>query len=173
MKTRAIGLLFAAALIVGCAGKDDTLDESAAADAATAVPGSTFPSTPGLPPPDSVEYFNQVVGDRVFFDTDRYNLDAEAQATLSEQARWLTAQPGMRATIEGHADERGTREYNLALGARRANSVRDYLIAQGVAPARLDTVSFGKERPVALGSDPQSWAQNRRAVTVVLAAPLG
>ncbi|HUF55953.1 MAG TPA: peptidoglycan-associated lipoprotein Pal [Thermohalobaculum sp.] len=166
------GLLVAAALVAGCAGKDDTLDASATADAATAVPGGTF-GGPGLPPPDSVEYFNQVVGDRVFFDTDRYNLDAEAQATLTEQARWLNAQPAVRATIEGHADERGTREYNLALGARRANSVRDYLVAQGVPPGRLDTVSYGKERPVALGSDPQSWAQNRRAVTVVLSTPLG
>ena len=173
MMTKAFGLMLAVALIAGCAGKDDTLDQSATADAATAVPGGAFPSTPGLPPPDSVEYFNQVVGDRVYFDTDSFSLDAEAQATLSEQARWLTAQPAMRATIEGHADERGTREYNLALGARRATSARDYLVAQGVAPARLDTVSFGKERPVALGSDPESWAQNRRAVTVVLSTPLG
>ena len=169
---RILAMLVAAALVAGCAGKDDTLDESATADATTAVPGSTL-GGPGLPPPDSVEYFNQVVGDRVFFDTDRYSLDAEAQATLAEQARWLSAQPAVRATIEGHADERGTREYNLALGARRANSVRDYLIAQGVSAGRLDTVSYGKERPVALGSDPQSWAQNRRAVTVVLSTPLG
>ena len=172
MKGYAIGLVTAALLLAGCAGKDEELAASAAADAGTAVPGG-FQSGPGLPPPDSVEYFNQVVGDRVFFDTDRFNLDAEARATLTEQARWLAAQPAARAQIEGHADERGTREYNLALGARRANSVRDFLIAQGIAAGRLDTVSYGKERPVALGSDPESWAQNRRAVTVVVSTPLG
>ena len=170
MRLWGMGMLVAATLVAGCAGKDDTLDASATADAATAVPGSTMP---GMPPPDSVEYFNQVVGDRVFFDTDRFNLDAEARATLTEQARWLSAQPAVRATIEGHADERGTREYNLALGARRANSVRDFRISQGIAAGRLDTVSYGKERPVALGSDPQSWAQNRRAVTIVLSGPIG
>ncbi|MEM9735818.1 MAG: peptidoglycan-associated lipoprotein Pal, partial [Pseudomonadota bacterium] len=125
----------------------------------------------GLPPVNSPEYFRQVVGDRVFFATDRHDLDAEAQATLQGQAEWLASNPGTSATIEGHADERGTRAYNLALGARRANSVRDFLVARGVDPSRLRTVSFGKERPIALGSDPSSWSQNRRSMTIVSGAP--
>ncbi len=90
---------------------------------------------------------------------------------LSKQAQWFAANPGATAVIEGHADERGTREYNLALGARRANSARAFLISQGTDGSRLRTVSFGKERPVALGSDEQAWSQNRRGVTVVAGAP--
>ncbi len=170
---KTFALVAAAALLAACSGKDDTLDQSAPADAGSALPAATGVTADGLPPQDSVEYFNQIVGDRVFFDTDRYDLDSEDRSILSQQATWLNANPGVNATIEGHADERGTREYNLALGARRAASVRDFLVTQGVAPGRLETVSFGKERPVALGSDPESWAQNRRAVTVVLRAPLG
>ena len=170
---KTIAMVAVAALLAACSGKDDTLDQSAPADAGSALPGATGINAGGLPAQDSIEYFNQVIGDRVFFDTDRYDLDAEDRAILTQQARWLAANPGSNATIEGHADERGTREYNLALGARRAASVRDFLVAQGVSPGRLETVSFGKERPVALGSDPESWAQNRRAVTVVLSAPLG
>ena len=173
MRLNAIAALTVAALLAACAGKDDRLDDSAMAQAGPALPAAGPSTGPGMPPPESIEYFNEVVGDRVYFDTDRFDLDAEARQTLTEQARWLAAQPGATATIEGHADERGTREYNLALGARRANSARDFLIAQGIAPGRLETVSFGKERPVALGSDPQSWAQNRRAVTVVVSTPMG
>ena len=123
------------------------------------------------PAPNSVEYFNQVVGDRVFFATDQHNLDAEAQSTLQRQAQWLQANPNTSITIEGHADERGTRQYNLALGARRANSVRSYLGSQGVAPNRMRAVTFGKERPVALCSNDSCWSQNRRGVSVVEGAP--
>ena len=112
-----------------------------------------------------------MVGDRVFFGTDEYTLDAEDQATLRRQAEWLQTNPGTRATVEGHTDERGTREYNLALGARRANSAREFLISQGVSPARLQAVSYGKERPIALCSDESCWSQNRRAVTVVTGSP--
>jgi peptidoglycan-associated lipoprotein len=108
----------------------------------------------------------------VFFGTDRHDLDAEAQATLRKQAEWLAANPNTSAVIEGHADERGTREYNLALGARRANSARTFLVGQGIDPGRLRTVSYGKERPVALCSDESCWSQNRRAVTVVAGAPV-
>jgi len=122
--------------------------------------------------PNSVEYFNVSVGDRVFFDTDSAAIDAVAHDTLTRQAAWLAANPAVTVTIEGHADERGTRDYNLALGARRAQSARDFLLTQGVPASRLRTVSYGKERPVALGSDAGSWAQNRRAVTVVAGAPL-
>ncbi len=123
--------------------------------------------------PNSVEYFNVTVGDRVFYATDSASLDATARDTLTRQAAWLAANPAIDAIIEGHADERGTRDYNLALGARRAQSARDFLLTQGVPASRLRTVSYGKERPVALGSDEGSWAQNRRAVTVVAGAPLG
>jgi peptidoglycan-associated lipoprotein len=122
--------------------------------------------------PRSVEFFNVTVGDRVFFATDSSTLDGIAQDVLTRQAQWLNQNPQATVTIEGHADERGTREYNLALGARRAQAARDFLAARGVAPNRMRTVSFGKERPVALGSDEASWAQNRRSVTVVAGAPL-
>ncbi|WP_304621348.1 MULTISPECIES: peptidoglycan-associated lipoprotein Pal [unclassified Novosphingobium] len=106
--------------------------------------------------------------DTIYFSLDKSDVDAESQQALSKQAQWLMQYPAKRATIEGHADERGTREYNLALGERRANSAKNYLISLGVDPSRLSTVSYGKERPIALGSDEQSWAQNRRAVTVTI-----
>jgi len=107
------------------------------------------------------------VGDRIFFGTDRYDLSGEARQTLDNQASWLQQYPNVNITIEGHADERGTREYNLALGERRANSVRNYLSALGVSPARLSIVSFGKERPAVPGANESAWAQNRRSVTKV------
>ena len=107
------------------------------------------------------------VGDRVFFDFDKFNLQADSRSTLEKQAAWLKKHSGLTITVEGHADERGTREYNLALGERRANSAKDYLIALGVSPGRIKTISYGKERPVALGSNEEAWAQNRRAVTTV------
>lgn len=106
--------------------------------------------------------------DTVYFDTDKYDIDSQDQMALAKQAQWLMQYPAKRATVEGHSDERGTREYNLALGERRANAAKNYLISLGVDPSRLSTISFGKERPVALGSDAQSWAQNRRAVTVAI-----
>ncbi len=107
------------------------------------------------------------VGDRVFFGYDRYDLSAEARMTLERQAEWLKKYPALTVTVEGHADERGTREYNLALGDRRANSVRNYLIALGVEPNRINTISYGKERPAVPGANETAWAQNRRGVTKV------
>jgi peptidoglycan-associated lipoprotein len=106
-------------------------------------------------------------GDRVFFDTDLYDLDDRDRATLDAQAAWLQRNPGVRVTVEGHCDERGTRDYNLALGDRRANAAKNYLAARGVSPSRMTVISYGKERPEALGSDEDAWAQNRRAVTVL------
>ena len=106
--------------------------------------------------------------DTVYFGTDEYALDQASQATLAAQARWLIANPNVRASIEGHADERGTREYNQALGERRANAARDFLVSQGVPTARLQVTSWGKERPVATGSNEEAWAQNRRAATVII-----
>lgn len=106
------------------------------------------------------------VGDRVFYDLDKSNLKPAARTTLEKQAAWLKKFPSVQIALEGHADERGTREYNLALGERRANSAKDFLVALGINPNRVKVVSFGKERPVALGHDETSWSQNRRGVTV-------
>jgi peptidoglycan-associated lipoprotein len=107
------------------------------------------------------------VGDRVFFGYDQYDLTSEARATVERQAQWLKQYPSTSIVVEGHADERGTREYNLALGERRATAVRNYLIANGVDAGRVQVISYGKERPAVMGSDEQSWAQNRRGVVVI------
>lgn len=117
--------------------------------------------------PDSNEYFAQNVGDRIFFDYNSSSLSGEAQATLERQANWLKQYGNVNAVVEGHCDERGTREYNLALGERRANAVKNYLVTLGVPAGRLSTISYGKERPAVLGSNESSWAQNRRGVTVL------
>jgi peptidoglycan-associated lipoprotein len=125
----------------------------------------------GAAGPGSIQEFNQTVGDRVFFDTDQTDLSSTAQATLDKQAAWLNQYNRYAFTIEGHADERGTREYNFALGARRAQAVHDYLVAKGIAASRMKTISYGKERPVATCDDISCWSQNRRAVTVLNGAP--
>ena len=120
-------------------------------------------------PGSQADFVQKMAGqDIIYFDTDRFNIDAVDAAALQSQAQWLASYPGKRAVIEGHADERGTREYNLALGERRANAAKNYLVSIGVDASRLTTVSYGKERPVALGSDETAWAQNRRAVTVTI-----
>ena len=107
------------------------------------------------------------VGDRVFFEEDQSTLTAQGQSTLGNQAKWLNKFSQYTITVEGHADERGTRQYNIALGARRAQAARDYLVAQGVSASRIKTISYGKERPVAVCNDNSCWSQNRRAVTVL------
>ncbi len=117
--------------------------------------------------PSSIAYFNQTIGDRVFFAVDQSTLSPDAQQTLAQQAQWLNRNQNFMVIVEGHADEQGTREYNLALGARRATSVQEYLISQGVGPNRLRTVSYGKERPVEVCSNEACYSRNRRAVTVV------
>jgi peptidoglycan-associated lipoprotein len=142
-----------AVMIVMAACSSNT--EQAAAPATTAV-------TPG-----SVADFRQNVGDRIFFDTDLSNIREDGRQTLNRQADWLKKYTNYPITIEGHCDERGTREYNLALGERRANATRQYLIAQGIPAARIKTISFGKENPDPPGSDEAAWARNRRAVTVL------
>lgn len=118
-------------------------------------------------PPGSPQEFVVAVGDRVFFESDQTDLTPQARATLDRQAQWLQQWNRYTFTIEGHADERGTREYNIALGAKRAQSVRDYLASRGIDPARMRTISYGKERPVAVCNDISCWSQNRRAVTVL------
>ena len=125
--------------------------------------GGRRPRGPG----SRADFLQSVPADRVFFELDSYSIDAEDRATLDAQAAWLTRYPNVRVTIEGHADERGTREYNLALGDRRANAARDYLQSRGIAPARMTVISWGKERPQDPASNEDAWAQNRRAVTVV------
>lgn len=129
---------------------------------ANSLTGYSFPGDDGRP-----AYFNTQVGNRVLFETDSHTLTANARETLRRQAAWMQLHPQNSATIEGHADERGTREYNLALGDRRASAARNYMISLGVRPDRLLTVSFGKERPISVGSNPAGWAQNRRVETVL------
>jgi len=121
----------------------------------------------GAPEPGTAEDFEVNVGDRVFFDLDSSTINEAGRETLDRQAAWLNQYPSITVTIEGHTDERGTREYNLALGDRRANAVKNYLVALGVSPNRLLTLSYGEERPVDPGVGEAAWAQNRRAVTVV------
>lgn len=142
-----------------------------AACAPTGAPTSARSTAPAAPiasqPSADTQYLVENVGDRVFFATDQSNLDGSARATLRNQAAWLKQNADVRLTIEGHADERGTREYNLALGARRANAVRDFLISEGVTGNRLQTISYGKERPVSLCSEESCWSKNRRAVATI------
>ena len=121
----------------------------------------------GAATPGSTQDFTVNVGDRIFFDTDSTSIRADAQQILDRQAQWLAKYPNYAITVEGHADERGTREYNLALGARRAAVTRDYLASRGVPASRMKTISYGKERPVAVCDDISCWSQNRRAVTVL------
>ena len=121
----------------------------------------------GTAAPGSQQDFVVNVGDRVFFETDSSELTDQARATLDKQSQWLNNYNRYSFTIEGHADERGTREYNIALGARRAETVRQYLVSRGIGAQRMRTISYGKERPVALCNDISCWSQNRRAVTVL------
>jgi len=137
-------------------------------------PAAPPPTAETLPPPETgpvagsrADFVAQAGTDTIHFETDSSDVTAEDQATLTRQAAWLAKYPNVTATIEGHCDERGTREYNLALGDRRANAAKNFLVNAGVAASRLSVISYGKERPVASGSDEGSWAQNRRAVTVV------
>lgn len=155
-RARFAAFLIAALAVAGCASKPD--EQAGAGLAGAAAPGS---------PQDFVVN----VGDRVFFETDSTELTPQSRSTLDKQAQWLQHYNRYAFTIEGHADERGTREYNIALGARRAQAVRDYLSARGVQVSRMRTISYGKERPVAVCDDISCWSQNRRAVTVLNASP--
>lgn len=145
-------------------GAGGAVDPNAAGTAGSGI-GTSGLGDPSNP--SSVAYFNQTIGDRVLFAVDQSNLSDSARGVLAGQARWMQANPDYAVIIEGHADEQGTREYNLALGARRASAVQNYLISQGVAAARLRTVSYGKERPLEVCSDEACYSQNRRAVTVL------
>lgn len=151
--------LFLALAVTGCASKKNNLPNTAGD---LGLNGGAGNAAPG-----SAQDFTVNVGDRIFFDTDSSVVRADAQATLQRQAQWLAKYPNYAITVEGHADERGTREYNIALGARRAAATRDFLVSQGVAKGKMKTISYGKERPVAVCDDISCWSQNRRAVTVL------
>ncbi len=154
MKIRVLSVVAASLLVAACASGPQEGGDASGKGAGVAVPGPA-------------EDFVASAKDRVFFAFDRSDLDASAVKTLMGQVAWLKTYPNTMVTIEGHADERGTREYNLALGERRANAVKQFLKAQGIAAARVKVVSYGKERPAVVGSNEYAWAQNRRSVTVV------
>ncbi len=179
MRFKVIHLFAAALLLAAC---ETTPEETAAtAGAGEAVaPARPAPAIemeeeqvaaiPGPEPGTQADLIANV-GDRVFFDFDRYDIRPDAQVRLEAQAEWLKTYRHVTATIEGHCDERGTREYNLALGERRANAVKNYLVALGIDPNRLSTISYGKERPEVVGSNEWAWAQNRRGVLAVEEGP--
>ncbi len=154
--SKVAGVVAVAAMLVvtGCASKKKVPNTAADLGLNSAAPGSQ-------------QDFTVNVGDRIFFETDSSSLTAASRTTLDRQATWLAQYKKYPITIEGHADERGTREYNLALGARRAAATRSYLVARGIARGRIKTISFGKERPVAVCNDISCWSQNRRAVTLL------
>ena len=169
MTVHPASLLLAASLIAiaGCATKPPKALPPAPVGSTGAVqPVTPFSTSPAAGSQE--DFVAGVVADRIFFDTDKSDLNAQAQATLRSQAAWLAKYLTKRVTVEGHCDERGTREYNVALGERRANSTKNALVALGVNPSRITTISYGKERPDATGSDEEAYARNRRAVTVTI-----
>lgn len=165
MSLRIISAFAAVLLLAAC--------ESAPSDTGMAAggggAGSSSSSANQGPRPGSQEDLVVNVGDRVFFDFDQFSVRQDQRAVLDRQAAWLKKYPEVTVTVEGHADERGTREYNIALGNRRATAAKNYLVALGINPNRVQTISYGKERPAVAGSNEQAWSQNRRAVTVVTA----
>ncbi len=161
MRLKFLTVFAAAVLLAACS------TAGSGTGSGTGSGGGASTATVAGPVPGSQEHLVVNVGDRVFFDLDKSDLKPEARTTAESVATWMNNYPAVAVTIEGHADERGTREYNLALGERRANSVRDYLVALGVNANRLSTISYGKERPAVLGSNEDAWAQNRRGVFVV------
>ena len=179
MRTKIVSLFAVLFLIAACqttpeesgtaAGTGTTTDTTTSTSSSvTAEPASAEPEeTMMAPTPGSQEDLVVNVGDRVFFDFDKSVITAAAEKTLKRQAAWLKQFPSVSITVEGHCDERGTREYNLALGERRATTVKNFLVALGIVPSRIATISYGKERPDAVGNNEAAWSQNRRGVTVV------
>ena len=158
MKKNYIALIVGLFLIASC--------ETTGSGSGDAVPTNNY-ATGESSTANLQAYLQNEVGDRVYFDTDKHNVSAASARTLESQANWLNSTPGFNIRLEGHCDERGTREYNLALGERRANAVKDFLISFGVDASRIETRSFGKERPAAEGSTAEAWAENRRVVTII------
>jgi peptidoglycan-associated lipoprotein len=168
MRTRSLILLVSSAALSACSKKAPEALPPAPADTAPPVSSAPTPTPSGPTPGSQADFVASVTADRVFFGTDKSDIDDESRNVLRSQAEWLQRYPQKRITLEGHCDERGTREYNLALGERRANAAKNYLAALGIDPTRITTISYGKERPAAVGSDEASWAQNRRAVTITV-----
>lgn len=162
MNLRSLTLLAAVLLVAGCAEETKTTTGGAGTGGAAAPAPMASTVTPG-----SEQDLAQNVGDRVFFDFDKSDIKPEGRTTLERQAAWLKKYPNVTVTVEGHCDDRGTREYNLALGERRATAVKKMLVALGVPANRVSTISYGKERPAVVGDNEAAWAQNRRGVTVV------
>ena len=175
MRFKLISLLAALVLVSACASEPEESSDATNVGASdgSSTGSSTSNSTSQAPAitPGSQEDFVVNVGDRVFYDFDSSDIRADAVPTLEAQAAFLRTFPSLTVVVQGHADERGTREYNLALGERRANAHKDYLIGLGVDPARIETISYGKERPAVAGSNESAWAQNRRTVVVLKNAP--
>jgi peptidoglycan-associated lipoprotein len=173
MGKRILSLLAVVLLVAACSKKQPdvgsvTTDTSATGMNTESTLGATDQAgLNGAVTPGSQQDLVVNVGDRIFFGYDQYDLSGEARTTAEKQAQWLKTYSNVNIMIEGHTDERGTREYNLALGEKRAMALRNYLIALGVSPSRIQTISYGKERPAVMGSDDGSWAQNRRSVVVV------
>lgn len=171
MITKAV-LLTGVLALAACSSKNDFTGDDTV-DLNNPAGDTAFDSAAGgVNDPKSVAFFQQSVGDRVLFEVDQSTLTGQARLILDGQTRWLTENSDYTAIIEGHADEQGTREYNVALGARRANTVRDYLVSKGVPSSRLRVVSYGKERPIEICSQESCYAQNRRSVTVLAAGGL-
>ena len=177
LRTSLLVLLSGALVASGCASRRGPSSVHSVPDSAPAESAGQFGAQGGLGEPygaggaavsdSELQAFQNAAGDRVYFALDSYSLDPDARSVLQRQARWLGERPAMQITVAGHADERGTREYNLALGSRRASAVREFLISQGVRPERIGTVSYGKERPLDPRSNEAGWARNRNAHTVL------
>ncbi|WEK47914.1 MAG: peptidoglycan-associated lipoprotein Pal [Candidatus Andeanibacterium colombiense] len=172
VSTLAVTVMLAGALALGACSKKEKIADQLPPQPATVADngGDTGPGpTDTVIPGSNADFLAQMNGRNViYFDTDKFDVDSTDAAALRTQADWLMRYPNKRATIEGHCDERGTRDYNIALGERRANSAKNYLVSVGIDASRLTVVSYGKERPVALGSNEQAWAQNRRAATITI-----
>ena len=170
MRTKILSILATVALLNACETASESTSKSSGtgAVAQTSAPNTAAPAATASIKSGSQEDLVVNVGDRVFFGLDQFNISKDASATLDKQAAWLKVNGEVTIRVEGHCDERGTREYNLALGERRANAVNDYLVAKGVNPDRIVTISWGKEKPVANGSNEGAWRQNRRGVTRVI-----
>lgn len=175
MRTKILSMAAALLLVAACAtdpeAQSSTSGEGAskstgASSASSGSVASNSGSTVSAPAPGSAEEFI-TIGDRVYFDFNKAEVRTSDAATLNDQAAWLKKYPNITIVVEGHCDERGTREYNLALGERRANAIKEYLVSRGVSASRVDTISYGKERPAVLGSNESAWQQNRRGVSIV------
>jgi peptidoglycan-associated lipoprotein len=180
MQKRMMALAGMFGLLAACSTPSDEAGSSASGGAGAGPGGAEGAGSftndevvEGELPPVVAEQKLVEIGDRVFFALDQHDLSPEARSTLEQQAAFLNQQSALNVMIEGHADERGTREHNLALGDRRAAAVKDYLVALGIAPDRIRTVSYGEERPAVVGSNEAAWAQNRRAVTVIVGSAAG